>query len=449
LWGRFDRAILTGVENTALEVEGLMSFEFDSHDKDRDIRGPRPGKRTRLMGGRAAGETAPVARAKNALASAVWHIHNEMFGAGHKNVRPFGLSLEVTVQPGTRWEIVAEPSLEVQIRSAVRDMASERQEYRRGRVYCFWCESSSCPHSVPPSSLSVFAGYSSTGTPQWQDLVQALLALEDPRADRLFGPPPNHLVAAYIDPESLKHRQLNVFGRFSKTYDILGQVIFGFLSLRPSGLEKGLPERVAFTLQAVECRHPDGSPRLEVNLLGQMPDGSAAADALAESHHERILRILAEGRRRIDLLGSRVFSPPKQHRRPSADPDLSTEVERILKGVACSLERAGRQKERRTVHAEARSADRRPTSQALADASHAPDEHLLWDVRRKTVVVCGPRNRVHIFSPDGRHITSMSLQAELVRSRVKRGRWLPLSDELRERFRASRRWAIHSKGGAR
>lgn len=420
------------------ELERLMSFEFDPRDKNPDVGGPRPGKRTPPMSGRDAGETAPVARARKVLASAVWHIHNEMFGAGHKNIRPFVLSLEVTVQPGTRWEIVAEPPLEVQIRSAVRDMASELQEYRTGRVYCFWCESSSCPHSVPPSPLSVFAGYSSTGTPQWQDLVQALLGLEDPRADRLFGPPPNHLVAAYIDPESLKHRQLNVFGRFSKVYDILGQVIFGFLCLRPSRPEKSLPERVAFTLQAVECRYPDGSPRLEMNLIGQMPDGSAAADALAESHHERILHILAEGRRRIDLLGSRVFSRSKKHRRLC--PELSAEVERILKGVAGSLERAGRQRERRTVHAEARSADRRPTSQALADAGHAPDEHLLWDERRKTVVVCGPRNRVHIFSPDGRHITSMSLQSELVRSRVKRGRWLPLSDELRERFRASRHW---------
>ncbi len=377
--------------------------------------------------------TQRVGHLKKALASAAWHIHSVLFGAGRTPLRPFTLTVKVVVHPGSRWMISAEPSLEEQISSAVKDMVSQLDVYRSGRMYCYRCESSNCPHSVPSTPTGVFSGYAPTGVPEWHDFLQVLLTLHHPTTDKLFDAPPTQIVAAYIDPDTLKHRQLTIFGKLSKTYDILGQVVFGFLYLRPSGPAKDLPERVAFSVQAVESRHVDGSPRLEMNILGRMPDGSAAAEALAHSRYVRIFNILAQGRRRIALIGTRLSSSGDVS---CQGPEISAEVTRILKDMAKALERVGRQKERRTVHAEVRSTDRRPTSQALADAAEATDEHMLWDERRNTVVVWGPRNRVHIFSPHGRHITSMSLEADVIRNRIKRGRWRQLSDEMLEHFRA-------------
>ena len=49
----------------------------------------------------------------------------------------------------------------------------------------------------------------------------------------------------------------------------------------------------------------------------------------------------------------------------------------------------------------------------------------------------GKRGRVHVFAPDGRHVTSLSLEPDAVDRRVRRGRWRPASDEERADFRRS------------
>jgi hypothetical protein len=286
---------------------------------------------------------------------------------------------------------------------------------------------------MPPWPTSVFGGYSSTGLPQWPDFGQVLLNQRHPNADLPYRAPRRDIIAAYVDPETLKHRQLNVFGRHSKVYDILGQVVLGFLFLTPPGIEDAVPERVALTLQAVESRYLDGSPRLEMNIVGQLLDGSAAIDALADSHQVRLFDIIREARRRIGSMASRAYGTmPATH----LHPDAPSRVTDILKGMIRSVERICRQTGRRTAHAEERRVDNRPTSKALEDAAAAPDDNVFWDDRRNTVVVVGPRNRIHIFSPQGRHITSMSLLAEDIRNRVRRRRWHQLSGDLLQRFRA-------------
>jgi hypothetical protein len=61
---------------------------------------------------------------------------------------------------------------------------------------------------------------------------------------------------------------------------------------------------------------------------------------------------------------------------------------------------------------------------------------LLRDGRRGTVVVLGPNHRVHVFSTEGRHITSLLLDKEAVRRRQRRERWEPLGAEALAAFRA-------------
>ncbi|MEW6442461.1 MAG: hypothetical protein AB1640_16100 [bacterium] len=367
------------------------------------------------------------------LAAAAQDALAEMFGPRADLSQPFPLELRVLVEPGSPWKVSARTPLEEQIRAAVREMATRADAYRYGRVYCYRCETCDCTHALPASPTTVFGGYSSTGVPQWQELSQVLLDLHHAQVDLLYSPLGQELVAVFMDAAPLKQRQLNVFGKQSKTYDILGQVVFGFLELLPPTATPRKLERVAFTLQAVESRRPDGSARLELNVLGRFNDGSSAMDSLTlRPHNRRILNILLDGRQRLAALA------PRSTARPSRPLPIETvpRAEEILKRMARALERAGRQTFRRTAHAEERRADRRPTFKALEDVAGASAESVLWDAHRSTIVVLGPRNRVHVFSPEGRHVTTLVLESEEVRSRMRRGRWQPLAGEGLVRFRA-------------
>jgi hypothetical protein len=244
------------------------------------------------------------------------------------------------------------------------------------------------------------------------------------------------LVAAYMDAEALKCSQLNVFGRQSNTYNIWGQVVFGFLRLNASHVEDQELQRVALTIQVVESRRLDDRPRLDLNILGRLWDGSPAIDALGGPYQWRILDLITEARKRILNLAPKGRNTGKR-RSSSLRSDAKSRATRILRDVARKLERIGRQVGRRTAHAEERRIDKRPTSKAWEDATSAPDEHVLWDEHRQTVVVVGARNRVHIFSPEGRHVTSLLLEADSIKSRMRRRRWRKLTGDSLERFSAA------------
>ena len=367
------------------------------------------------------------------LTSAIREAYADMVGAHPDRARPFGMDLRVSIEPGEPWRLQADPSIEEQIRAAVREMATQAEAFRGGSVYCYRCDSPDCPHSHPPRPTNVFGGYSSTGLPVWPEFSQILLERKHPSVDLLYDPSQTDLVAMYIDPEMLKQRQLNVFGRQSKTYDILGQVVFGFLKMRIPGENRSEPERVACTLQAVESRRLDGSPRLELNVLARLSDGSPALDAIKGPYQTRVSDVISSARHRI----SSLRPPSKGHaekRRASSLPYTASLVADILQGLARKLEKVGRQRGRRTTHAEGHRTKNRPTSKAWEDAFGAAEESVLWDNHERTFVVLGPRNRVHVFSRQGRHVTSLVLVSEAVRSRKRRKRWTPLTDDQREQF---------------
>jgi hypothetical protein len=343
------------------------------------------------------------------------------------------MDLRVSIEPGEPWRLQADPSIEEQIRAAVQEMATQAEAFRGGSVYCYRCDSPDCPHSHPPRPTNVFGGYSSTGLPVWREFSQILLERKHPGVDLLYDPSQTDLVAMYMDPEMLKQRQLNVFGRQSKTYDILGQVVFGFLKIRIPGPNRSEPERVACTLQAVESRRQDGSPRLELNVLARLSDGSPALDAIKGPYQTRVSDVISSARRRI----SSLRPPSKGHaerRLASSLPDTASLVADLLQGLARKLEKVGRQRGRRTAHAEGNRIKNRPTSKAWEDTFGAAEESVLWDKHERTFVVLGPRNRVHVFSRQGRHVTSLILASEAVRSRKRRQRWMPLTDDQREQF---------------
>lgn len=367
------------------------------------------------------------------LTSAIREAYLDMVGAHPDRARPFGMHLRVSIEPGEPWRLQADPSIEEQIRAAVREMATQAEAFRGGSVYCYRCDSPDCPHSHPPRPTTVFGGYSSTGLPVWPELSQILLEGKHPSVDLLYDPSQTDLVAMYIDPEMLKQRQLNVFGRQSKTYDILGQVVFGFLKVHIPGENRSEPERVACTLQAVESRRQDGSPRLELNVLARLSDGSPALDAIQGPYQTRVSDVISSARHRISSLRPHSKGH-EEKRRSSSFPDTASLVADILQGLARKLEKLGRQRGRRTAHAEGHRIKNRPTSKAWEDAFGAAEGSVLWDKHERTFVVLGPRNRVHVFSLQGRHVTSLVLASEAVRSRKRRNRWVPLTDDQREKF---------------
>jgi hypothetical protein len=282
----------------------------------------------------------------------------------------------------------------------------------------------------------VFGGYGTTGLPLWPELAQALLDLKHPKVDLLYNSNPPGLVAAYMDGDDLRGRQLDVFGRQSKTYDILGQVVVGFFALNPLEQRAAGSDRVALTLQAVRTRRLDGTDRIDLNVVGRMWDGTGALEAFNGAYQLRILRLITDVRRRLrQVLPGGPGSQSGHDRRGNIE--MSSEVAQIMRGMVRSLERVGRQTGRRTVHAEERRESNRPTTKAWDDAFSAPLDHIFWDVYRHTVVVVGPRSRCHVFTPEGRHVTSFLLDGEAVNSRLKRKRWRLLVREYLEQFSAA------------
>ena len=59
----------------------------------------------------------------------------------------------------------------------------------------------------------------------------------------------------------------------------------------------------------------------------------------------------------------------------------------------------------------------------------------MWDIDQSTVAVIGPKGRVHVFAPDGRHVTSVVMQRAAIERRRQQGRWRLAEPEERGEFR--------------
>jgi len=305
----------------------------------------------------------------------------------------------------------AEELAEDALRTAA-EYASQHQAFRVGHVYCYACQSSDCEHGQPPSEGEVFIGYGSTGAPQWQEYFQALLGLEDPRTDLLFKERPE-ILARLVGRRRLTHDQLVSFGKNSLTYRVWGQVVAGYLYLR------GL--RAALTIQLVETR--DRKLHLQVITVDDIRAALADAPPERRSAFHRVHDALSEARSQTHSL-STVWHASRRK-------ELAKEVDRkafaMLRHLAHSIERKGRQQQRRTVHAEVRGEQQRPVHKASDDLRRAKDEDLYRDVVRNSVIVRGRNRRLHVFSHEGKHITSMVADNSEVEKRQRRKRYEALS----------------------
>jgi hypothetical protein len=325
--------------------------------------------------------------------------------------------------PKLQLELGGEASLFEQVSEAVRREASESRAIRPGRIYCYLCASTECAHAGAPRPQSVFSGFSPTGQPLWSDFAQLLVDRKQEDVERLFGDPPSP-VACVILGRELKSRMLHGFGKASKSYDVLCQLCAGYFpAARP-----GQPP-FAVTLQAVESREENGATRLAFNRIGL-----EAAAFFEENSGHWFVRACRTARERLARLETKLASPTA----PSSG-DRRSEILRQVPGIFHDLrrvvEQAGRQDVRRTRHAMLRREEHRPTPSALRDAASAADEAIFVDEANETLVVLGKNNRVHVFAPDGRLVTSLSLPKSSLSRRIERERWRPATGEERSRLR--------------
>ncbi|MBM4372619.1 MAG: hypothetical protein FJ098_13240, partial [Deltaproteobacteria bacterium] len=278
--------------------------------------------------------------------------------------------------------------------------------FRTGRVYCFQCSSSECAHARPPAPTDTFSGYTPTGKPEWKGFLALCMDRREGPIDRLYDLRPE-ILALVQDARELKGGLLPGFGRGSLLYNVLGQVVAGWI---PADLDGRRPDsgRVALTLQVVETRASRDPRRLRLNVLGLPPERIAeeAAGAAARGRSERLRRLLGGVRRDLDRLMRRIADAEREGR----SYDLEVAVGPLLVRMRTDLIQVFRGERGRTRHGEERhAAGDRPTSQALQDAEAAPPERILVDTAQDTLVVLGPRLRAHVFARDGRLVTSLVL----------------------------------------
>lgn len=397
------------------------------------------------------------------------------------------LELAVAVPAAVRGVRFAELAGEVDaaLDAALGALVAHRAAFRPGAVFCLRCGTAECVHAAPGGPREVFAGYGKTGLPRFLDLAQLLLERGDPRVDRLYDEPPA-LLAHTLRGRDLAADLLPAYRDSAAGHRLHGQVAAGWW--RVPG-DNGRREPLALTFVVASTRPAGGRRRFGLNVLGRAPGGGPLADLVdplgelpwaaavrwAQGEIEAIERAEAEeaaagngattpgaaARRAGDAAGPDAEAgrtnggggQPGGGKRPGGGGRAAREARRraartrddrllaVLNGLARRLEKDRRAAERKTKHARERHArGDRPTDMALADLARAGVEEVLVDRRQDTLVVLGDRGRTHVFSPAGKHVTSIRYPPEAVARRRQRDLWRPAAPEevaaLRERVAA-------------
>jgi hypothetical protein len=318
-----------------------------------------------------------------------------------------------------------------QILARVREVREHERALVPGAVYCYFHESASAGTSRPSEPRQVFDGYTSTGRPQFTDFVTMAIERKDEGIDALLNG--EEVVVTHVSVgRVLRTQQLAEFGHGSPIYRILGQVDAGLFAVVNS------PQRAAFSFQLLRGVTLEGKPRLRIHPVGAVDIADLADPAFQEVLRRFQQRLDAESLR---LAGKQAGSTEELDEEEFVLP-LLNELARQLQGHA-------RRRGRRTGHAVQRSEEgQRPTAKASEDARTAGDDELLWDEVEGTVVVLGPKGRVHVFAADGRHVTSFVMNQPGVQKRRQQGRWRPADPAERGEFRIQLRRLLREEAEA-
>jgi hypothetical protein len=302
------------------------------------------------------------------------------------------------------------------IDAGVREILVHRASFRIGRVFCLRCGSADCEHAAPARSREVFAGYGPSGVPRFLDLGELLLSRQDPRVGELFEGA-GGVVSCAMTEEELMREVLPSFREGVSSYRVHGQVVAGWYRVPdPHGRRRGM----ALTVQVVSAKPRRMRRRFGVNVLGVGP-GEEPLDHL----HDRLPSVpWAPAVRWGQSVLRNARNMPKRR------------VEGLVSGLARRLERQARAADRRTRHAADRHQEgTRPTRMAWSDLARAEPGSLLFDTRRQTLIVLGERGRAHVFSLEGKLVTSVRYPPATISRRLGSGLWRTATPEEEGRLR--------------
>ncbi len=336
----------------------------------------------------------------------VRHPGGDALGTSDRHIE---LPVEVPLLPEEAALDTCAETLSRAVDEAVLDHVHARTFFHPGRVRCLRCASVECEHARPASPREVFAGYGPSGMPRFLDLGELLLERESPRLGELFATG-GGIVTELLDESALNERLLPAFRSARGESRVRGAVLAGWY--RVPGLAQS--EAIALSLLLVHARSRRGRHRWGLNVLGVTPDG-----APLEHLHDKMKNLPWDAGVRWLRSGIRTLRAPDAKR-----------VAGLLGGLARRLERGERASGRRTSHAQDRHAGgSRPTRMAIADFEGASVDAIAFDERKRTFVVVGERGRCHVFSPQGKLVTSVRYPAPTIERRRKSGQWRAASSE--------------------
>jgi hypothetical protein len=325
------------------------------------------------------------------------------------------LSLRIPLDGGNDIRHAAGTAVE-QISQRVREVREHEKALRPGAVYSYFAGSSHAEGCRPTEPRLVFDGYTSTGKPVFSDFVTMAIERKDPQIEQLLAGEEIVLTKVTMG-RVLRTQQLAEFGSNSPVFKILGQVDAGLFRVL------GAAGRCAFSFQLLRGTTLEGRVRLRLHAVGAVDPIDLADPAL--------MQILSRFQRRLDVEAMRL-----QGQQTQGEVDEEAFVLPILQDLARQLQSRTRHAGRRTQHGLERSEEgQRPTSRAYPDAGEASDDDILWDLDQNTVVVLGPKGRVHVFTAQGKHVTSVMMQGHAVERRRHMGRWRLAEPEERGEFR--------------
>lgn len=316
------------------------------------------------------------------------------------------------------------------VREQIRGLVQCHSSFREGALYCFLCNSLDCPHASPTENDQCFRGFSSGGRPQWQKLCDMLLERKDPRVEQIFGLQ-RGIVCLLEKEEDFPAGFLTSFKNEALELAVLGQVIVAPVVFEDKAqTTEKTPRTISIILMRLSSRH---YARYILNMVG-MDLPSLSEHAAIDPKALRLIRTLRAYQREVSL---------KNRRKTQKYLPYSAEQERIffaslLSRLKSDIEQIFHATERRTRHGEERHKSlQRPTSTALRDVRLAGADRFLFDKEHDTVVVLGPKGRVHVFTKEGKLVTSMVLDRQRIEKRFSKKRWVSMSREEVWRFKQS------------
>ncbi|MBK8977288.1 MAG: hypothetical protein IPM29_15360 [Planctomycetes bacterium] len=317
-----------------------------------------------------------------------------------------------------------------QVVDRVREVREHEEALRPGSVYSFFARSADGPGSRPSSPREVFEGFGSTGRPSFTDFVTLAIERRDAGIDALCEG--EDTVVTHVSMgRVLRTQQLQEFGATDPVFRILGQVDAGLFPLVSSD------QKAAFSFQLLRGTTLDGTPRFRLHWVG--------AAELSDIADPGIPQILKRFQQRLDRESLRLAGVNAN----GGAPDEEEFVLPLLQDLAKRLAGRARRASNRTEHARERTEEgQRPTTKAWEDARDASDDRILRDEAQDTIVVTGPKNRVHVFTLDAKHVTSFVQTGRNVHKRLQEGRWHPAEPEERGEFRLALRMRLREQHDA-